>query len=38
LWTLVSPVFSFGLAALLMAAGTGALVRVRKDGHPQQTR
>jgi predicted MFS family arabinose efflux permease len=38
LWTLVSPVFSFGLAALLMAAGTGALVRVRKDGHPRHTR
>jgi MFS family permease len=32
LWTLVSPVFSFGIAALLMAAGTRALLRVRKDG------
>jgi len=27
LWTVVSPVFSFGLAAVLMAAGTYALVR-----------
>jgi len=27
LWTIVSPVFSFGLAAVLMAAGTYALVR-----------
>jgi MFS family permease len=38
LWTLVSPVFSFGLAALLMAAGTGALVRVRGDGGTRHTR
>lgn len=30
LWTLVSPVFGFGLAALLMAAGTMALLRVGK--------
>ena len=30
-WTAVSPVLSFGLAALLMAAGTLALVRVKKD-------
>jgi MFS family permease len=29
LWTAVSPVFSFGVAALLMAAGTFALVRSR---------
>jgi len=29
LWTVVSPVFSFGLAAVLMAAGTGAMMRVR---------
>jgi MFS family permease len=29
LWTAVSPVFSFGVAALLMAAGTLALVRSR---------
>ena len=28
LWTVVSPVFSFGLAAVLMAAGTGAMMRV----------
>ena len=28
LWTVVSPVFGFGLAALLMAAGTVALMRV----------
>lgn len=28
LWTAVSPVFSFGLAAVLMAAGTLALARV----------
>ncbi|BBP04919.1 MFS transporter [Sulfuriferula plumbiphila] len=28
LWTVVSPVFSFGLAAVLMAAGTLALARV----------
>jgi MFS family permease len=35
LWTLVSPVFSFGLAALLMAAGAGALVRVREHGHTE---
>ncbi|HSF33858.1 MAG TPA: MFS transporter [Candidatus Tectomicrobia bacterium] len=38
LWTLVSPVVSFGLAALFMAAGTGALVRVRGHGHPRHTR
>jgi hypothetical protein len=30
LWTVVSPVFGFGLAALLMAAGTMALIRVRR--------
>lgn len=30
LWTVVSPVFGFGLAALLMATGTMALLRVRK--------
>lgn len=30
LWTAVSPTFGFGLAALLMAAGTLALLRVRK--------
>lgn len=30
LWTLVSPIFGFGLAALLMAAGTMALLRVRR--------
>lgn len=30
LWTAVSPVFSFGLAAALMVAGTLALARVRK--------
>jgi MFS family permease len=30
LWTVVSPVFGFGLAALLMAAGTMALLRVGK--------
>lgn len=38
LWTFVSPVLGFGLAALLMAAGTGALVRVRGHGrtpHPR---
>jgi MFS family permease len=29
-WTVVSPVFGFGLAALLMAAGTLALLRVGK--------
>jgi MFS family permease len=29
LWTVVSPVFSFGLAAMLMAAGTVAMMRVR---------
>jgi MFS family permease len=29
LWTVVSPVFSFGVAAALMAAGTLALLRVR---------
>lgn len=31
-WTAVSPVLSFGLAALLMAAGTLALSRSRQDG------
>jgi predicted MFS family arabinose efflux permease len=36
LWTLVSPVFSFGLAALLMAAGTAALARVRGDVRSQR--
>jgi MFS family permease len=30
LWTVVSPVFGFGLAALLMAIGTVALLRVGK--------
>jgi MFS family permease len=30
LWTVVSPVIGFGLAALLMAAGTMALLRVGK--------
>lgn len=30
LWTVVSPVFGFGLAAALMAAGTMALLRVGK--------
>jgi MFS family permease len=29
LWTAVSPVFGFGLAAVVMAAGTVALLRVR---------
>lgn len=29
LWTAVSPTFSFGVAALLMAAGTVALIRAR---------
>jgi hypothetical protein len=38
LWTLVSPVFSFGLAALLMAAGTGALVRVGGGSRTRHTR
>jgi MFS family permease len=31
LWTVVSPVFSFGLAACLMAFGTLALLRLRAD-------
>lgn len=31
LWTVVSPVFSFGVAAVLMAAGTLTLLRVRGD-------
>ena len=30
LWTLVSPVFAFGLAATLMALGTVALTRIRR--------
>jgi MFS family permease len=30
LWTVVSPVFGFGLAALLMVVGTMALLRVRR--------
>jgi len=30
LWTAVSPVFGFGLAALLMAAGTISLMRLRR--------
>lgn len=30
LWTIVSPTFGFGLAAVLMAAGTVALLRVRQ--------
>jgi hypothetical protein len=38
LWTLVSPVFSFGLAVLLMAAGTVALMRVHGDGGTRYTR
>ncbi|HEX9905170.1 MAG TPA: MFS transporter [Propylenella sp.] len=29
LWTLVSPIFAFGIAAVLMAAGTCALLRAR---------
>jgi hypothetical protein len=29
LWTVVSPVFSFAVAAVPMAAGTLALIRVR---------
>jgi MFS family permease len=29
LWTAVSPVFSFGVAAVLMATGTAALLRSR---------
>lgn len=31
LWTVVSPVFSFGLAAVLMAAGTYTLVRTGRE-------
>jgi len=31
LWTAISPVLSFGLAAVLMAGGTLALLRVKKD-------
>jgi hypothetical protein len=31
LWTAVSPVFSFGVAAILMTAGTIALLRVRPE-------
>jgi MFS family permease len=31
LWTLVSPTFSFGLAAALMAAGTLAMWRLRRE-------
>lgn len=38
LWRLVWPVFSFGLAALLMAAGTVALARVCGDSCTQHTR
>lgn len=30
LWTVVSPVLGFGLAAVLMAAGTLALTRVQR--------
>lgn len=30
-WTIISPVFAFGLAALLMMAGTVLLARVRRD-------
>ncbi|MBV5316293.1 MAG: hypothetical protein JZU50_00655 [Desulfobulbaceae bacterium] len=30
LWTAVSPVFNFGLAALLMAAGTVVLLQAGK--------
>jgi hypothetical protein len=29
LWTAVSPTFGFGIAALLMTAGTVALIRAR---------
>jgi hypothetical protein len=38
LWTLVSPVLSFGVAALLMAAGTAALERGCRDGRPRHAR
>jgi hypothetical protein len=31
LWTAISPVFSFALAAGLMAAGTVAMMRVHED-------
>jgi len=31
LWTAISPVLSFGLAAVLMTGGTLALLRVKKD-------
>ncbi|RJQ72779.1 MAG: MFS transporter [Desulfobacteraceae bacterium] len=31
LWTTVSPMSAFGLAALFMSAGTAALTRLRKD-------
>jgi MFS family permease len=33
LWTMVSPVFGFGLAALLMGLGTLALMRCSTDKH-----
>jgi hypothetical protein len=36
LWTLLSPVFSFSLAALFMAIGTGALLRLRREAPPQR--
>jgi MFS family permease len=32
-WTALSPIAGFGLAALLMAAGTVAMARVRGNGH-----
>jgi hypothetical protein len=38
LWTVVSPVFSFGVATLLMVAGTVVLVRVRGNGRTRQAR
>ena len=37
LWTLVSPAFGFASAALLMTAGTAALLRVRGDAPAQAT-
>ena len=36
LWTVVSPVLSFGLAALMMVAGTFALARVRGKDSTQK--
>ena len=35
LWTLVSPVVAFGYAAVLMWAGTGVLLKIRRS-HPQR--